>query len=93
MQKLTKLDVTKIATNFVVGAGVSKIVKDIIVNNTHVETTNQKVVVFAGALVIGMMAKDATKSYTNAKIDSYVRLWEASQAKITEKHEENHQEQ
>lgn len=66
---MNKLDIVKKAVSFVVGAGVSKIVHDIIANNVQPEKTHEKVSVPVASVVIGMAAADATSSYTDAKID------------------------
>lgn len=63
---------TKLAASAIVGAGTTTIVGSIIKNNTNPETTSQKVQVTSAAVVIGMMAADKTKEYTNAKIDAAV---------------------
>lgn len=72
---MNKLDITKKVAGFVVGSGVAKIVNDIIANNITIEHAYQKVTVIAGAAVIGMMAKDATKAYTDTTIDECVQEW------------------
>lgn len=79
---MNKLDVTKAVVNFVVGAGVTKIVNDIVANNTNPENIYQKVTVVSGAVVVGMMAKDASKVYTSAKIDEYAQSLRELKASI-----------
>lgn len=82
---MSKLAATKFVVNFVVGAGVSKVVNEIIVNNTHQpEKVIEKVTMFAGCAVLGMMAKDASKTYVSAKIDSTIESWNKSKQKIAE---------
>lgn len=66
----TKLDVLKFAVSFVVGAGTSKITHAIISNNINPQTTYDAVTTAGGSLVIGMMAAEATRDYTDAKIDA-----------------------
>ncbi len=72
---MDKIRTTKIAVNFVVGAGVSKIVAGIIRNNTNPERVTDKVAIAGAAVVIGSMAADATSSYTDTKIDEIVEWW------------------
>lgn len=73
---MTKLELAKYAANIVVGAGTTKIVKDVIKNNTTpAETVTDTVAVTASALVISAMAVEATKSYTGAKIDAVADWW------------------
>jgi uncharacterized membrane protein YebE (DUF533 family) len=72
---MNQIDITKKAVGFVVGMGVGTIVKTIIATHVAPETTVQKVTVYAGATVIGAMAKDASKSYTDDQIDQAVELF------------------
>lgn len=69
------LDITKKAASFIVGAGTGKIVAAIIQDNVDPEKIHEKVEVIAAGVVIGAMAKDATKHYTDAKIDEYAELY------------------
>jgi hypothetical protein len=72
-----KLAIAKLVVNFAAGAGVSKVVNDIIRNNTTVETTNDTFKVWAGSVVIGSMAADAGSRHVNAKIDAVADWFEA----------------
>ncbi len=81
---MNKLDVTKNIVRFVVGAGVTKIVNDVISNNTNPEKVTEKVTIVAGGVVLGMMASDASKVYTSAKIDEYVAAWKNLKSKMDE---------
>lgn len=72
---MNKLDIAKRVASTIVGLGTTKIVNDVIRNNTDTETTADKVKVTAGALVIGSMAADATSSYTDQKIDEIAAWW------------------
>jgi hypothetical protein len=72
-----KLAIAKLAINFAAGAGVSKVVNDIIRNNTTVETTNDAFKVWTGSIVIGSMAADAGSKHVNAKVDAVVNWFEA----------------
>jgi hypothetical protein len=72
---MDKLDITKKVAAFLVGAGTSKIVTDIIKNNSAPENLYSKVTVVGAGVVIGMMASDATKEYTGAKIDEAALWW------------------
>lgn len=69
---MTKIDIAKKATSFVVGVGVTKIVNAICINNTQPQKITDKVTVVAGAIVLGMIASDVTSKYTDAKIDELV---------------------
>lgn len=73
---ITPLAASKFAAGMIVGSGVSKIAKDIIVNNVNAPDTRYNKIVYAvGAGVIGMMAKDASKKYIHAEIDSLVETY------------------
>jgi hypothetical protein len=70
-----KIEITKLAVRLVVGAGAGTIVKGIVMRNVYPENIVQKVTIFAGALVLGAMAADASTDYTDAKIDGVVAWW------------------
>jgi hypothetical protein len=70
------LDIAKMATCYMVGAGTGKIVTSIIRNNIEdPENLYKKIQIVGAGVVLGMMAKDATKKYTDAKIDEYVAFY------------------
>lgn len=71
---MKKLDIVKAVTTFIVGAGTTQIVNGIVTSNTAPEKVTDKVAVKGASVVIGMMAADATKSYTDEKIDE-VAAW------------------
>lgn len=86
---MNKLEITKSVISFVVGAGVTKITTDIITNNINdPEKVAQKVTTIAGATVLGMMAKDASKVYVSAKIDSTIASWKEFKQKLEENKKE-----
>jgi hypothetical protein len=72
---MTKIDFLKKAVSFIVGAGTTKIVHDVIANNVNIDNTAQKISVGSASLVIGAIASDVTSSYTDAKIDEAVIWW------------------
>lgn len=71
---MTKLDLAKMVTKFVVGSGTSIIVGSIIKNNVRPENAYQTVAVCAGSIALGSMVADLTSRYTEAKIDA-VAAW------------------
>lgn len=77
---MTKTDIAKTVTNLVVGAGTTRIVTQIIKNNTDPQTVTDQVTMTAGAVVLGSMAADASKEYTSAKIDQ-ITTWYAKTVK------------
>lgn len=73
------LDLAKMAARYMIGAGTGKIVVSIIQNNVAApENLYKKVQIVGAGIVIGMMAKDATKKYTDMKIDEYVAFYNES---------------
>lgn len=66
---MKKLYLAKTVVSTIVGAGTAKIVSAIVQNNTDPETVTDKVTITSGSLVLGMMAADISKRYTDAKID------------------------
>ena len=78
---MTKIELTKIAVNIVVGTGTSKIVHNIIKHNATPENTVDLVTMTAGSLVLGSMAADASKQYTSAKIDEIADWWKTNVTK------------
>jgi hypothetical protein len=75
---MTKLDITKRVVSSVVGYGAGKIVTKSIHNNAHPESTLDRVSMGASTLVIGSMASEATKRYTDRKIDELVYWWKTN---------------
>lgn len=78
---MTKLDLTKLVAQIIVGSGTGTIVGSIIRNNVSIETTTDKVKVASASIVIGAMAGDATCQYTNDKIDAAAAWWNARKDK------------
>lgn len=66
---MTKLDIAKRVTSFIVGVGVTKIVQGVVSNNTDPEKVTDQVAIVAGAMVLGSMTSDMTRKYTDARID------------------------
>jgi hypothetical protein len=63
---------TKLAVNIVSALGVSKVVGDIVKNNTTVLTGSQKFLVNAGGLVLGSMIVEQASNHVNRTIDDIV---------------------
>jgi hypothetical protein len=72
---MNKLEVTKNVVSFVVGVGTSQIVKTIIKNNVQPENVIEKITVTAGSFVLGAIYADASRKYTDTKIDELVDWW------------------
>lgn len=67
---IDKLKIAKQATGLVVGAGVSNIVRITIERNVPVSSRLDTVTVTAGTIALSMMISEATRNYTDAKIDA-----------------------
>lgn len=72
---MTKLDLAKTAVNFVVGAGVSKIVVGIIKNNTDPEKVTDIVSIYVGGAALGSLVAHHTKEHTSKMIDEAAEWW------------------
>lgn len=70
----------KLALNIVASLGVSKVVGDIVKNNTTVITTSQKFLVNAGGLVLGSMIVEQACNHVNTTFDQVVE-WRRQQPK------------
>jgi hypothetical protein len=81
---MNKIAAVKLVTGLIVGSGTSKIVKTIIENNVDIRIAInntplkvlEKVSVAAGTLVIGAMAADVSRRYTDNKIDEAVAWYD-----------------
>lgn len=70
MRKLKlKRSHVKTVVSFVVGSGTTKLVGDIIENNTDYEDKTDKVRVYAASTVLGWMVADAATKYTDRLVD------------------------
>jgi len=75
----SKTDIAKSVVGFIVGFGASRIAKNIIDRNTdEEERLHNRAAVASAELVVGMMAADAARKYTDAKIDEIVEFWETN---------------
>ena len=79
---IDSIQLAKTAVGFVVGAGVSKIVHAVIKNNITPEKVLDKISVVAASVVVGSMAREATKEYTDRQIDNVVTQYRELKAKI-----------
>lgn len=66
---MPKLHYIKLAAQFVVGASVSKVINDVITNNTDPETTIDQIEITVGSAALGWMVSDMAKEWTDTKID------------------------
>jgi hypothetical protein len=66
--------IAKLVTHVVASVGVSKVVNDIIRNNTEVVNTADAVKVAAGSIVIGSMVAEAASKHVNNRMTA-VAAW------------------
>jgi 4-hydroxybenzoate polyprenyltransferase len=83
---ITPLSLVKSTTTFIVGAGTTAIVKGIIENNTDPETAKDKVAIATAGFVIGSMAAQATKDYTDRSIDELVSTYHQLKGMLSRTH-------
>jgi hypothetical protein len=79
---MTKTEIVKQIVGLVVAAGTAQIVKGVIENNTNPVKVPEKVALAAAAFVVGAMAKEATKQYTDKQIDWIIKTWNDAVEKI-----------
>lgn len=72
---MNRIDIAKKVTSFVVGTATAAVVKQIILNNTTPEKVTDKAAVMVGCYVLGGIAADASKKWTDAKIDELVEAF------------------
>lgn len=79
---MPKLHYIKLAAQFVVGASVSKVINDIIANNTEPETQIEQIEITVGSCALGWMVSDMAKEWTDTKIDMVAEQIENIKADI-----------
>lgn len=78
---MNKLATFKLVARIIVGAGTTTVSNSIIKNNVQPNNVIEQISVGVASVVIGSMASEATKSHTDAKIDSIVEAWNSSKSK------------
>lgn len=79
---MPKLHYIKLAAQFVIGASVSKVINDVITNNTDPETTIDQIEITVGSAALGWMVSDMAKEWTDTKIDAVAEKIEEIEADI-----------
>jgi len=82
---MNKLDIAKGVVSFVVCAGTSKIVSQIIQNNATPRNTIDLVSMTAGGYVMGALVAEASKKYTDAKVEAVATWWTENVTKKLQK--------
>jgi hypothetical protein len=72
-----KITFAKFGINLISTIGVSKVVRDIIQNNTNVETTADAVKVTVGSFVIGGMVAEQASEHVNRRVDGAIAWYES----------------
>jgi len=72
---MTKTEIAKALTSCVVGFATSTVVKEIVKNNTDPEKVADKAAVIIASYVLGAIAADASKKWTDSKIDELIAQW------------------
>jgi hypothetical protein len=71
-----KVKIIKMVAQIVTTVGVGKVVRDVIQNNTTVETTADAAKVWAGSFVIGGMVAEQASQHVDRRIDGAVAWFE-----------------
>lgn len=69
---MNKLEIAKTVVTLAVGAGTTKVAKQVIQNNTTREKLIDKITIPLASLAIGTMAAKATKEFAGAEFDRKV---------------------
>lgn len=72
---MIKLKHIKTIAAVIVGYGTEEIVRAIIKNNTNPEKFKDKFAIGVGTTALTVIAMNASKDYTNAKIDAWYEAW------------------
>jgi hypothetical protein len=75
--------IVRLAVHLVSSVGVSKVVNDIIRNNTDVVTTADAVKVAAGGLVIGSMVAEQASRHVTARLDDVLAWYQNRKDSVT----------
>lgn len=77
MDRNQKITVAKFVVSSITTIGASKIAGQIIKNNIAPKNTIDKVLIFAGAFVIGVIVSNAVKKQSEQMIDEVVETWDS----------------
>lgn len=77
-----KAPIIRLVAQLFASVGVSKVINDVIVNNTNINTTADAVKVWSGSIVIGSMIAEHASQHVNDRIDS-VLAWKRSRETST----------
>ena len=80
---LNTVTLVRAGVNLLASAGTSKVVNDVITNNVNVVTTTDAIRVWAGKVVIGMIAIDIVSAKVNEKWDAAADMLKGKQVKVS----------
>lgn len=85
---MSALAIAKVGVQVVTGLGVTRVVTQVIQNNTNVVTAVDKILVNTGGFVIGMVIVDHTSDRVNYAFDKFAAWSEKRKEEVEEKIEE-----
>jgi hypothetical protein len=74
--------IAKLAVQVIASVGVSKVVNDVISNNTNVETTADAVKVATGSIVLGSMIAEQAAKHVNERMDALTAWYLGRKAEV-----------
>lgn len=74
------LEILKVTTSTIVGIGAYKVTGAIIKNNVPVNSVLDKITVGTANVVIGLIAADATRAYTDGVFDTIEESWQGKKS-------------
>lgn len=77
-----KIAVIRFAVHLVSSVGVSKVINDVIRNNTTIQTPTDAVRVWTGSIVIGSLIAEHASKHVNDKIDAVI-AWNEERKEVT----------
>lgn len=79
---MTTFTIVKAGVHIVAAFGVTKVLGDIVKNNTTIATATDKVLVNAGSLVLGSMIVEKASNHVNEQIEGVI-TWYANRGEDT----------
>lgn len=72
---MNKIEILKKGVAFTTGLGIGQILTGIVSSTTPTETTYQKVTVYSGRIVLGLMIGEVVDHYLDRKFDEATVWW------------------
>jgi hypothetical protein len=73
---MTKAEIAKAIAALIVGGTTATVVREIIKNNVDPQKVTDKAAVMIASYVIGAIAADAAKQWSDTKIDEVIAKWQ-----------------